>query len=361
LAHSAADRIAPLANQAVERVSPYAQQAVSKVSPYAQQAVERIGPIATSAKQQSARAAHDAVERIAPVLDEVLERVSPAVEAARGKVSGELVPKLAEALSAAAAVPVVAKATQRGKAAVAAAKGELELPKEKKKGRWLMRIAVVAAIAGAAVFVARRVLGGRDADWQAARPTTPYAPPRPAGAAGTGQSPAAPVVDGAVAGAGDDDQGGLSAHLLNLEADGAAVPDQPAEGGDVETPAEAVAAVEETLDEAVPVGEESPIETASDSEVAEPAPANEAMAEAASADDAAATTEGADSEAETRRYQGEGVYVGHEPPEGFTIKGNERSMKYHVPESGGYGRTVAEVWFNSEEAAQQAGFVRAQR
>ena len=38
------------------------------------------------------------------MLDEALERVSPAVEAARGKVSGELVPKLAEALSAAAAV-----------------------------------------------------------------------------------------------------------------------------------------------------------------------------------------------------------------------------------------------------------------
>jgi hypothetical protein len=61
------------------------------------------------------------------------------------------------------------------------------------------------------------------------------------------------------------------------------------------------------------------------------------------------------------RYEGEGVYVGHEPPDGFTIKGNERSMKYHVPESSGYGRTIAEVWFNSEEAAQQAGFVRAQR
>jgi hypothetical protein len=362
LAHSAADRIAPLANQAVERVSPYAQQAVSRVSPYAQQAVERIGPIATSAKQQSARAAHDAVERIAPMLDEALERVSPAVEAARGKVSGELVPKLAEALSAAAAVPVVAEATQRGKAGSAAANGELELPKEKKKGRWLMRIAVVAAIAGAAVFVARRVLGGRDADWQAARPTTPYAPPRPAGAAGTGQSTAAPVVDGAVAEAGDDDQAGVSAHLLNLEADGAAVPDQPAEGGVVETPAEAVAAVEEALDEAVPVGEEGPIETASDSEVAEPGPVDEATADAASTDDdAAPATEGAASEAEPERYQGEGVYVGHEPPEGFTIKGNERSMKYHVPESSGYGRTVAEVWFNSEEAAKQAGFVRAQR
>jgi len=32
-----------------------------------------------------------------------------------------------------------------------------------------------------------------------------------------------------------------------------------------------------------------------------------------------------------------------------------------MPDTGGYGRTIAEVWFNSEEAAQQAGFIRAQR
>ena len=29
---------------------------------------------------------------------------------------------------------------------------------------------------------------------------------------------------------------------------------------------------------------------------------------------------------------GEGSFVGAEPPEGFRIKGNERSMKFHVPE-----------------------------
>lgn len=58
---------------------------------------------------------------------------------------------------------------------------------------------------------------------------------------------------------------------------------------------------------------------------------------------------------------GEGSYVGAEPPEGYTIKGNDRSMKYHLPESGGYDRTIADVWFNSEEAAQAAGFSRAQR
>jgi hypothetical protein len=59
--------------------------------------------------------------------------------------------------------------------------------------------------------------------------------------------------------------------------------------------------------------------------------------------------------------EGEGVYVGHEPPEGYTIKGNDRSKKYHVPESAGYARTTGDVWFNSEEAAERAGFVRAQR
>jgi hypothetical protein len=362
LAHSAADRIAPLTNQAIDRVSPYAQQAVSKFSPYAHQAAERIGPMASTAKQQGARVAHDALEKIGPVLDEALEKVSPAVEAARGKMSDDILPKLSEVLSAAAGTPVVVEATKRGKATLAAAKGELELPKEKKKGRWVMRIAAVAAIAGAAVFVIRRFLGSRDADWQAARPTTPYAPPRPAETSHSAESAAttasAPGVDGADA--GDDPQGGLSAHLVNLEADGAAVPDQPAEGGEVETPAETITEIEEALFE-TSAGDETPTEAAPEPDFAEPAMAGDAAEVLVEADpDAVSATEAAAAMA-SPRYQGEGVYVGHEPPEGFTIKGNERSMKYHVPESSGYGRTVAEVWFNSEDAAQQAGFVRAQR
>lgn len=43
-------------------------------------------------------------------------------------------------------------------------------------------------------------------------------------------------------------------------------------------------------------------------------------------------------------------------PEGFTIKGNADSMKFHTPESPSYDRTVAEVWFSSVEAAEAAGF-----
>jgi large subunit ribosomal protein L17 len=43
-------------------------------------------------------------------------------------------------------------------------------------------------------------------------------------------------------------------------------------------------------------------------------------------------------------------------PEGFEIKGNADSMLYHVPGSAFYDRTVPEVWFASEQAAEAVGF-----
>ncbi|QIX26230.1 30S ribosomal protein S2 [Nocardioides sp. JQ2195] len=47
-------------------------------------------------------------------------------------------------------------------------------------------------------------------------------------------------------------------------------------------------------------------------------------------------------------------------PEGFEIKGNKDSKKFHAPSSPWYGRTKAEVWFKSAEAAEAAGFVNAE-
>ncbi|WP_127842539.1 50S ribosomal protein L17 [Actinomyces wuliandei] len=44
------------------------------------------------------------------------------------------------------------------------------------------------------------------------------------------------------------------------------------------------------------------------------------------------------------------------PDADHQVKGNEDSMKYHVPGSRWYDATVAEVWFTSAEAAQAAGF-----
>ena len=43
-------------------------------------------------------------------------------------------------------------------------------------------------------------------------------------------------------------------------------------------------------------------------------------------------------------------------PEGYPVKGNADSMLYHTPESPFYGRTKAEAWFATADAAEAAGF-----
>ncbi|RLV48844.1 30S ribosomal protein S2 [Nocardioides mangrovicus] len=47
-------------------------------------------------------------------------------------------------------------------------------------------------------------------------------------------------------------------------------------------------------------------------------------------------------------------------PDGFEVKGNAQSMKFHAPSSPWYDRTKAEVWFKTAEAAEAAGFVNAE-
>ena len=47
-----------------------------------------------------------------------------------------------------------------------------------------------------------------------------------------------------------------------------------------------------------------------------------------------------------------------EMPEGFPVKGNDDSKLYHNEDSPFYGRTKAEVWFASDEAAEAAGFTK---
>jgi hypothetical protein len=91
--------------------------------------------------------------------------------------------------------------------------------------------------------------------------------------------------------------------------------------------------------------------------------AQEAAADAAEGiedklDELADKAEGGDADPFAPSPYGEGSYVGSEPPEGFSIKGNDRSMKYHVPGSPSYERTIPEVWFDTVEHAEAAGFTR---
>ena len=90
------------------------------------------------------------------------------------------------------------------------------------------------------------------------------------------------------------------------------------------------------------------------------APATEADA----AEETTGSTSGDDVVAEATEGGVAGKYAGshapledeQEAPEGFPIKGNEDSKKYHEPLSPAYAQTIAEVWFDSVESAEAAGF-----
>jgi large subunit ribosomal protein L17 len=96
--------------------------------------------------------------------------------------------------------------------------------------------------------------------------------------------------------------------------------------------------------------------TAATKKAAKKAPAKKAAAKKTAAPEPAADDA---SDASDAPY-GEGSHAPlddpAEVPEGFPVKGNADSMKYHTPESPYYDRTVAEVWFASTEAAEAAGF-----
>jgi large subunit ribosomal protein L17 len=49
----------------------------------------------------------------------------------------------------------------------------------------------------------------------------------------------------------------------------------------------------------------------------------------------------------------------NEAPEGFPIKGNQDSLKYHEPAGQWFDQTVAEVWFDTAASAEAAGFTKA--
>jgi large subunit ribosomal protein L17 len=109
---------------------------------------------------------------------------------------------------------------------------------------------------------------------------------------------------------------------------------------------EAMTAKAETVGEA----------TAATKKAAKKAPAKKAAAKKTAAPEPAADDA---SDASDAPY-GEGSHAPlddpAEVPEGFPVKGNADSMRYHTPESPYYDRTVAEVWFASTEAAEAAGF-----
>jgi large subunit ribosomal protein L17 len=87
--------------------------------------------------------------------------------------------------------------------------------------------------------------------------------------------------------------------------------------------------------------------------------AKAAAAETKAAEDADATEA---TEATEGTEVPEGAVAANEDgsaPEGYTVKGNADSGKYHEPDGQWYDQTIAEFWFKSAEDAEAAGFTKA--
>jgi hypothetical protein len=296
------------AEEALEQGSNAFTDAVNYITPRAKQAGQHTYDYAKDAAQRVSEGVspfiQDARDRIVPLVSEAAERMQPtlehAYETAKDRVEHDVYPVFQDLWTDANENPTVQEASRRGRSAVAALRGDLLLPEPKPVPvkREGGLLGKILTVLGIAAVVGVVVIVIRAV----------------LGSDDDGWSPAEPMRPG-------------------HEDEEAAWGDSPFDSdSDVDTSAQ------ESIDEA------------EEAMVSEGGPLNP--------EDQSGAGESAQ---RAEQGYGEGAYVGSEPPEGFIIKGNERSMKYHTPEAAGYDRTNADVWFNSEEAALAAGFIRALR
>lgn len=271
---------------------------------------KKAGPVAKDISKKTAKFASDSLDNLEPHIKGALDKVTPAVDSARAKVADDYLPKLQELLHNAADAPVVGDVAKLGEEGVENLRKHVKPERKRGFWGWLGRILMWGTLIAGAVAAVRHFLAPKDDGWTAHEPSKAYVNNNDTFAT------AASFEKKDKADEGDDAKDTEAGDFL-------------ADPGTAES---------EELEVSTHVDDAAPLEEV------------EAQEEL--------TVEDRDPAASD---YGEGSYVGDNPPEGFVIKGNERSKKYHVEGSGGYERTIAEVWFNSEEAAKAAGFTRAQR
>ena len=296
---------------AVEYLTPYVEQALRDSGELAEGTYSKIRPVIKDATIRGARLASDTFEKVHPAIDDAIDRVSPAVDATVKRVR-----------------PAVEDVLDRIPPTVDYARGKVQdelLPGLSDQLRHLARQPLAreqqVAVASAALADKLDAATGRKKH-------------------GFWRTFGKLVLAGAIL-------SGVVFALKKLLAD-------PSSGWESYTPRDNAYVADPVAPEPQPA-EEKPADVVPEEVVAEEEVVEEPVADAADA-----ATE-ADADPFGDSPYGDGSYIGDEPPEGFTIKGNDRSKKYHVPGSASYERTSAEVWFASSEAAEAAGFTKAQR
>ncbi|MEA5155203.1 hypothetical protein [Raineyella sp.] len=322
LTASAQAKLGPLAQQAKERgqqaqeiLTEYAHEAQVRLAPVAAEAQARLAPVAHEAKVRGIAGARGTLETLAPRVEGALLAVGPLAEEAATRIKEDVVPRAEKLLDKASdAVTGVAEETaatakkmSRKQAKAAAkkfAKAEAELSKAEAK-------------------LARRESKRGGGFWKVLLILT--------GVVGIG------FVIAKKLGSPKEDA------WQNYQ------PTPPAPAPTAPAPAE-TAAAEAAAEPTAPDVTDGEMDEETAEAEAEMIGEGGGITEA----DLAVSTD-------TATSYGPDSFVGTEPPEGFTIKGNPRSMKYHLPGSDSYNRTVTDVWFASEEAAAEAGFTKATR
>jgi hypothetical protein len=206
-----------------KKIRDHATDLGSRIGPTVESARDKAAPMLAEAREKAAPVLADARDKAAPLLADARERTAPAPAAAKERLTHDVLPAITAAIAAAgeATEDVREETSKRGKAAVAALKGEVEAPKKKHRLRNLL---LVLGLGGIVAAVAKK-LSDREPTtaWQSS-----YTPPPAATSAAD---------NGGAHRADADDQGGASPDVAAADAAAAphpaTTPDNPAETIDV--------------------------------------------------------------------------------------------------------------------------------
>jgi hypothetical protein len=212
-----------------KKIRDHATDLGSRIGPTVESARDKAAPILAEAKGKAAPVLADARDKAAPLLADARDRTAPALAEAKERLTHDVLPVITAAIAAAgeATEDVREETSKRGRAAVAALKGEVEAPKKTHRLRNLLLVLGLGGIVAAVV----KKLSDREPTtaWQSSYTPTPAA---------TGATGATGGADNGGAHRADaDDQGGASPDVAAADAAAAphpaTTPDNPAETIDV--------------------------------------------------------------------------------------------------------------------------------
>ncbi|WP_091762351.1 hypothetical protein [Pedococcus cremeus] len=158
---SRSEKVQEQAQAQAKQAAAQAAALKERVVPAAEAAAEAARDRAAQAKDWAMPRVEHGIELAAPRLEKAVEGLGPRVDTARDKIVDDLLPKVAEAITAVAAASAAARAnatdlTDRGGDALSVLKGESVAKPKHRGGKVLITLGILAALAAAAAAFFKR-------------------------------------------------------------------------------------------------------------------------------------------------------------------------------------------------------------